>query len=58
MKRRIAWERIFGLLFGVVTICFLLWFVASFIDTNICNTPFTERYQNFAPWNLFAIFFD
>lgn len=57
MKRKIAWKRIFGLLLKIIMICCYVWFFASIIDTNICNRPFTEHYQDFASWNLFNILF-
>ena len=42
----------------IISVMFMLWFVASFIDVNLYNTPFTDNYGQFANWNLFAILFN
>ena len=45
--------------FVMTAICALIlaYFLASFIDTNLHNHPFTDSYGNYADWNIFNILF-
>lgn len=52
--RKIRYDRIAGVLMVLV----LVWIVASFIDINLHNHPFTANYQHFAKWNAFILIFD
>lgn len=49
MKRKIRYDRIAGVFF----VLFWVWVLASFIDVNLHNQPFSAGYQHFADWNLF-----
>ena len=42
-------------IFVGVSVAFFIWFICSFINFNMCNNPFSENYQQFAPWNLISI---
>ena len=58
MKTKISWKNILKSLITLICIFILVWFIASFVDTNICNNPCGEHYQDFASWNLFVNFLD
>ena len=38
-----------------VCIVALIWLVASFVDVNMHNGIFSDNYQQYASWNLFAM---
>ena len=39
----------------IVSIAFVVWIVASWVDTNQHNNPMEEDYKDFAKWNMFEI---
>ena len=58
MKRKISWKNVFKGLFTLICIFIFIWFIMSFVDTNKCNNPYGEHYQDFASWNVFVLLFD
>ena len=57
MKRRLNKKHCFDFAMTVICILILAYFLASFIDTNLHNQPFTDSYGNYADWNIFNIIF-
>lgn len=51
MKRKIRYDRIFGILAALI----LLWVFVSFIDTNLHNDAFSDAYGQYAEWNAFNL---
>lgn len=56
-KRKFRWDRLALVIINIICVAFFVWFIASFIDTNLHNQPFTDGYQDFADWNLFTLAF-
>ena len=50
-------KRVIDFVMTVVCALILAYFLASFIDTNLHNHPFTDSYGNYADWNIFNILF-
>ena len=40
---------------AIVSIAFVVWIVASWVDTNRHNNPMEEDYKDYAKWNMFEI---
>ena len=40
---------------AIVSIVFVVWIVASWVDTNQHNNPMEEDYKDYAKWNMFEI---
>lgn len=55
---KISWKNVFKGLFTLICTFIFIWFIMSFIDTNKCNNPYGEHYQDFASWNVFVLLFD
>jgi hypothetical protein len=55
MKKKLKKRNCTGFFIGLVSIVVFVWLLASFIDTNICNNPLSERYQDFTWWNIFTM---
>ena len=53
MKKRIF--KILENVMTVVSIAFVVWIVASWVDTNQHNNPMEEDYKDYAKWNMFEI---
>ena len=53
MKKKIF--KIFENAMTVVSIAFVVWIVASWVDTNQHNNPMEEDYKDYAKWNMFEI---
>ena len=39
----------------IVSIAFVVWIVASWVDINQHNNPMEEDYKDYAKWNMFEI---
>ena len=39
----------------IVSIVFVVWIVASWVDINQHNNPMEEDYKDYAKWNMFEI---
>ena len=51
-------KKIFKILENVMTIvsiAFVVWIVASWVDINQHNNPMEEDYKDYAKWNIFEI---
>ena len=57
MKRRLNKKHCVDFVMTVICVLILAYFLASFIDTNLHNHPFTDSYGNYADWNIFNIIF-
>ena len=53
MKKKIF--KILENLMAIVSIVFVVWIVASWVDTNQHNNPMEEDYKDYAKWNMFEI---
>ncbi len=53
MKKKIF--KILENVMTVVSIAFVVWIVASWVDTNQHNDPMEEDYKEYAKWNMFEI---
>ena len=53
MKKKIF--KILENVMTVVSIAFVVWIVASWVDTNQHNNPMEEDYKDYAKWNMFEI---
>ena len=53
MKKKIF--KILENVMTVVSIAFVMWIVASWVDTNQHNNPMEEDYKDYAKWNMFEI---
>lgn len=53
MKKKIF--KIVENVMAVVSIAFVVWIVASWVDTNQHNNPMEEDYKDYAKWNMFEI---
>ena len=53
MKKRIF--KILENVMTIVSIAFVMWIVASWVDTNQHNNPMEEDYKDYAKWNMFEI---
>ena len=40
----------------IVSIAFVVWIVASWVDINQHNNPMEEDYKDYAKWNMFEVF--
>ena len=57
MKRKLNKKHCVDFILSVICILFFAYLLASFIDTNLHNQPFTDSYGNYADWNIFNIIF-
>jgi hypothetical protein len=57
MKRKLNKKHCADFILSVICILFFAYLLASFIDTNLHNHPFTDSYGNYADWNIFNIIF-
>lgn len=46
-----------GNVFCVLSVLFVVWVAASWIDINQHNNVFDDDYKDYASWNLFEIVF-
>ena len=53
MKKKIF--KILENVMTIVSIAFVVWIVASWVDTNQHNNPMEEDYKDYAKWNMFEI---
>ena len=53
MKKKIF--KILENVMTIVSIVFVVWIVASWVDTNQHNNPMEEDYKDYAKWNMFEI---
>ena len=53
MKKKIF--KILENVMAIVSIAFVVWIVASWVDTNQHNNPMEEDYKDYAKWNMFEI---
>lgn len=53
MKKKIF--KILENVMTIVSIAFVVWIVASWVDINQHNNPMEEDYKNYAKWNMFEI---
>ena len=53
MKKKIF--KIVENVMAVVSVAFVVWIVASWVDTNQDNDPMEEDYKDYAKWNMFEI---
>lgn len=53
MKKKIF--KILENVMAIVSIAFVVWIVASWVDTNQHNNPMEENYKDYAKWNMFEI---
>ena len=53
MKKKIF--KILENVMAIVSIVFVVWIVASWVDTNQHNNPMEEDYKDYAKWNMFEI---
>lgn len=44
-------------LFTVFGIILVVWIIASWVDINCHNDPFTNDYQDYSSWNYFNLIF-
>ena len=54
MKKKIF--KILENVMAIVSIAFVVWIVASWVDTNQHNNPMEEDYKDYAKWNMFEVF--
>ena len=57
MKKRLNKKHCVEFILSVICILFFAYLLASFIDVNLHNHPFTDSYGNYADWNIFTIIF-
>lgn len=57
MKRRLNKKHCIDFVMTAVCALILAYFLASFIDVNLHNRPFTDSYGDYADWNIFTIIF-
>ena len=53
MKKKIF--KILENVMAIVSIAFVVWIVASWVNTNQHNNPMEEDYKDYAKWNMFEI---
>lgn len=53
MKKKIF--KILENVMTIVSIVFVVWIVASWVDINQHNNPMEEDYKDYAKWNMFEI---
>ena len=53
MKKKIF--KILENVMAIVSIAFVVWIVASWVDINQHNNPMEEDYKDYAKWNMFEI---
>ena len=53
MKKKIF--KILENVMTIVSIAFVVWIVASWVDINQHNNPMEEDYKDYAKWNMFEI---
>lgn len=53
MKKKIF--KILENVMTIVSITFVVWIVASWVDINQHNNPMEEDYKDYAKWNMFEI---
>ena len=53
MKKKIF--KILENVMTIVSIAFVVWIVASWVDINQHNNPMEEDYKDYANWNMFEI---
>lgn len=51
-RKKFFIKRTIELMCIIGIIVMFVWLIASIIDTNLCNNPVSEKYQEFAQWNL------
>ena len=54
MKKKIF--KILENVMTIVSIAFVVWIVASWVNINQHNSPMQEDYRNYAKWNIFEVF--
>ena len=53
MKKKIF--KILENVMTIVSIAFVVWIVASWVNINQHNNPMEEDYKDYAKWNMFEI---